>query len=231
MQRDLTEITIDLDGRETHPSWITIRANRISHSPPGRRLFDSEINHQHYVTVTIERCDRRRDLNHDWIHNTTLLMEIDMSMAQWGGFVSSFGDGSGVPVTLSYLIGEGLVAEAPYDSRLGVSIAETKGAAKRMVDEVDEAYQAVQEGFDAKLGRRDMADLLRNLKYKIENTPANVSHAAKSLSEHVENTVAKARGDVEAMVTHAVLAAGLEPGSVTIPALMGGDVIDVVGED
>lgn len=53
-----TEIRIDEHGDETHESWILVRANRVSASP-GRRLFDSEIRHQHYIRVTVSRCSRK----------------------------------------------------------------------------------------------------------------------------------------------------------------------------
>jgi hypothetical protein len=151
-------------------------------------------------------------------------------MAQWGGFVSSFGDGAGVPVTLSWFDGE-RVPDAPVESRIAASIAETKEAAQRMVDDIEAAFQTVDEAFANKAGRKEMASAINNLRHTIGNTPANVEFASKSLTNHVENTVAKARGDVEAMVAHAVVAAGIEPGSMEVPALAllegDDDVIDI----
>ena len=86
---------------------------------PGARLFDSEIAHQHYVVVTARRCVRKRDLKRDWTFATEVIFECSMSQAQWGAFVSSFGQGSGVPATLTYLHGVGRVPEAArQESRL-----------------------------------------------------------------------------------------------------------------
>lgn len=229
MSTDIEPIVLTERGDESHPSWIVIRANRISSSPPGVRLFDSEINHQHFVRVTVQRCTRNRDLHKDWIFGTQLLMEIDMSMAQWGGFVSSFGDGSGVPVTLSYFNGE-RVPEAPYESRIAESIKETKDSAARMVEQIREAQAAVDEAFARNAGRKEMRELLADVTRLIEQTPGNVEFASKSLTKHVENTVAKARGDVEAMVAHAA-AHGLETGEVNMLSLIEGDPIDVDGTE
>jgi hypothetical protein len=91
-----TAIRLNEHGEETHESWLLIRANHVT-STPGARLFDSEIAHQHYVVVTVTRCRRRRDLKRDWLFNDETLLEMSMSQAQWGAFVSSFGQGAGAP--------------------------------------------------------------------------------------------------------------------------------------
>lgn len=229
MSTDIEPIVLTERGDETHPSWIVIRANRISSSPPGIRLFDSEINHQHFVRVTIQRCTRKRELHKDWIHPTQLLAEVDMSMAQWGGFVSSFGDGSGVPVTLAYFNGE-QIPEAPYESRIAESIQETKDAAARMVEKIAEAQAKVDEAFERGAGRKEMRSLLADVTRLVDQTPGNVKFAAESLTKHVENTVAKARGDVEAMVAHAA-ASGLEVGDVPALSLLEGGPIEADGTE
>jgi hypothetical protein len=55
--------------------------------------------------------------------------------------------------------------------------------------------------------------------------PANMTFAAKSLSEHAENVVQRARADVEAMVLAKAAQLGLEPGDlgVSLPQLSAGD--------
>jgi hypothetical protein len=213
---DPVEIIADERGQETHPSWIAIRANRVSHSPPGKRLHDSEIRHQHYVVVTVHRMRRHRDLNHDWHSEYGLpLIEMSMSMAQWGAFVSSFGDGTGVPVTLDW-DGNDYVPSEPEntDSRLALSAAETKNATAKAIESVQEAEAAVMAAFEAKAGRREMAALLHTLHHRIANMPANAKFAADSLTKHTENVVTKARFDIEAMVAQHAKTLGLDAQTV-----------------
>ena len=64
--------------------------------------------------------------------------------------VSSFGQGTGVPATLTRLDGE--VPQAPYESRLAESMAEVKDAGAEALAEVQAAAQALQEAFDAGAG-------------------------------------------------------------------------------
>lgn len=185
---------------EEHPSFAVARANRISSSPPGVSLFDSEIRHSHFVRLTIERANRRRDLMQDWIHATDRLIEIDMSMAQWGALVSSFGDGSGVPVTLAFLTGEGSIAEPAYEPRMKQSVEEVEGASDKVFGEVADAAAALRKAFDGKAGRKEMEQALWDLEIRLKNAKPNLKFAADSLTEHVENVVTKARYDIEATV-------------------------------
>lgn len=196
-----TSIRIDESGTESHESWLLIRANHVS-SMPGARLFDSEIAHQRYIQVSVARCTRKRSLNRDWLHDTKVLIQIDMSEAQWGAFVSSFGS-SGVPATLSWFDGAQVPGVAEQDSRLGKSHEEVRGAAEKATAKVVAAQQAVNEAFERNAGKKEMRDLLRALSHATGNLPSNMEFAAKSLTEHVENVVTKARSDLEGMVIRA----------------------------
>lgn len=202
-----TEIRIDERGDETHESWLLVRAGRIS-AAPGAQLFDSEIKHQHFIRVEIDRCSRKRDLNHDWHHGRETIMEFDMSEAQWGAFVSSFGIGSGVPATLNFFripedVPEGLTPQPPGTSRLAESHREVREAGDVAVEKVVAAHAAVMEAFEAKAGRKVMGECLHTLTCMINNAPANMEFAAKSLTEHVEKVVTKARADIEGMALRA----------------------------
>lgn len=226
--QDVVEPTLDASGAEKHPSWITVRANTMRST--GTRLFQSEVTHRSFVRVTIERCTRRRDINHDWIHNAQPILEFDVSMAQWGAFVSSFGDGGGVPATLNYILGEGQTPAFPFDSRLDESSKEVRGAVSRAVEVIADAQAKVDEAFERGAGKKEMRGLLAAVTRLISQAPGNSVFAADAMAEYVEDVVTKARADIEATILHAVIAQGLEPGSISVPMLGIGsddDVIDV----
>jgi hypothetical protein len=170
----------------------------------GARLFDSDIRHQHYIVVTISRCTRRRDLQRDWTYATQTLAEIAMSQAQWGAFVSSFGEGGGVPGTLQFLVGDGMVpGETESESRLSVSARDVRNAGNEAFAAIKERQEAIEEAFERGAGKREMRELIRSMHYAIQNAPANMEFAAESLTTHVENVVTKARTDIEAMAVAA----------------------------
>lgn len=209
MPRPQTEQIIVLEDNtdrgkvETHPSWILIRFNTVSHGPPGADLFDSEISHQHTIQLTITRCERRRHLNRDWFHATETILEARMSANQFGAIVSSFGKGTGVPATLEYLDGVQMPS-APVERRLDESHREVKDAGKTALAKVQAAEAALAEAYERKAGRKELTPLFRDLHFAIRNAPANMEFAAESLTEHVEKVVTKARGDIEGMVLNAI---------------------------
>jgi hypothetical protein len=137
-------------------------------------------------------------LNHDYKHGSTTLLEFDMSQAQWGAFVSSFGNGSGVPATLSFF--NGRVPQAPAESRLALSHKEVRDAGTKVVAEVREDFEALQKAINDKMGMKEIRSRMHTLECRINNTPANMEFAAKSLTKHSENVVTKARSDIEGMI-------------------------------
>jgi hypothetical protein len=205
-----TEIRIDEHGDETHESWLLITTSHVS-STPGARLFDSEIPHQHYIVVTVKRCTRKRDLSRDWLYPTKVILEMSMSQAQWGAFVSSFGQGGGVPATLNYLLSE-RVPSAPPESRLHQSHQEVKDAGTRALAHVQDSFDAFVSAFETQ-GKKAQRAALSSLESALANAPLNMEFAASSLTEHVENVVTKAQADIDGMV-----AAAMERGELVQPS-------------
>lgn len=164
-------------GYESHPAWALIGAHRVT---GGAALFDSDVKHQHYVTVTLSRAKRKRDLHRDWFHPGEEIVEVAMSEAQWAAFVSSMNSGTGVPATLTWdrTREDPRVPAVPFEPRLAESLAEVRSASA-------DAMADVQAAFDAYKEHKTVGNL-RTLEAKIENLPSNLEFAAKSLSGHAE---------------------------------------------
>jgi hypothetical protein len=188
------EPTLDEYGSEVHPAFGNITMNRAQVSPPGASLFDSEIRHSHIVTMRIQGASRKRDLNRDWIHpSSSPIIEVHMSEAQWASMVSSFHDGSGTSCTITYTREDGQIPDIPFAPRMEQSMAEVRGAANAQYQEVLEALKVVEE--------KPTKANIRSLRIALENAPKNVAYTARTMTEHAENVVQKARADIEAMVT------------------------------
>lgn len=189
---------------ENHPAFAVISAVRTSGG--AAVLFDSDIQHQHTITVTISRASRQRDLHRDWIHGEREhLIEVEMSEAQWASFVSSINT-TGVPCTLRRTETNQNVPGLLYEPRLRESMDEVRGTARRMRDRLDAALREVEE--------KPTKANIRSLRNALDGIESNMTFAARSLEEHAENVVQKARNDIEAMVTHRAVALGLDPRSM-----------------
>lgn len=184
----------DRAEEQDHPSFAIIGANRCR-SVPGSPLFDSDLLHEHYMTVTIKTARRTRDINRDWIHSDDQLIQVKMSEAQWASFVSTTNSGDGVPCTLTWTQQDGKIPDPPYDPRLKVSQAEVENAASRALADI----KAARDAYEA----HKTVGNLKTLHWVIENADTNMAYAAKSMTEHAENVVQRARFDIEAMVSAA----------------------------
>lgn len=218
MRRGIVEPSRDEHGKEVHPAWANVAVHRSSVSPPGAVLFDSDIRHQHIITVTVSEAYRDRHLNRDWIGGGKQILELSMSEAQWASLLSSV-NSSGVPATITFRDtreGDPHVPGMPYDPRLAHSANEVKDAAKKAVEDVARAMAAYKE--------KKTVGNLRHLEAMIGNLPSNLKFAADSLTEHTEEVVQKAKADIEAFVIDKANQLGIEPGDIGPPQLgMGGD--------
>lgn len=212
-RRETEPPTLNEHGDETHPAWGLIGASRVSSSPPGATLFDSDIRHQYYVVVRLRRASRKRDLGHDYKYGEEQLVEIAMSEAQWASFLSTMNVGEGVPCTIES-VGREIVPGVEYEPRLAVSMDEVGNAAQKSMEEIQSAFDAYEQ--HKTKANRD------TLKYAIRNAPANMAFAAKTLSEHAENVVQRARADVEAMVVSKAEQLGIDSATVSAPMLRSG---------
>lgn len=213
MRRAIEQPTVNQYGHEQHPAWGMIGANRVT-ATPGSVLFDSDIRHSQTVVVRLATGTRKRDLHRDWLHAEREFVEVEMSEAQWASFVSSMNVGGGVPCTIRRRESDMLVPEMPFESRMQETMDEVRGAAHDAAAKVAEAFAAYSE--------RKTAENLRALQAAIENMPANVEFAAKSLTRHTENVVQKARADIEAMTAAAARQMGIEPSAMVARLTEGG---------
>jgi hypothetical protein len=70
------------------------------HLEKGRTLFGSALTHEQYLSVEISRAVLTRDYNADHYSNKEQIVRFNISEAQWARFVSSVGNGDGIPITL-----------------------------------------------------------------------------------------------------------------------------------
>lgn len=217
-------MTWDETKHDSHPSFGLATFSRVTQGGGGASLFGSEIKHSHYVTFTVHRAERKRHLNMDWLFNLSgkpPVVEFSMSEAQFGALVSSFGSGSGVPVTLTFADGQQIPAP-PYAPRMAESVREVEAATERLFSGVANAVKALRGAFDSKAGRIEMAKAIKDVESNVATAAPNARFVANQFTEHVETTVTKAKADIEATATRARLG-----DSEAVKALFGGDQKEV----
>jgi hypothetical protein len=206
---------------ETHPAFGVAVVTLGSGS--SRSLFQSDVLHHQSITLRIETADRKRHLNHDNVHPGKTLVEVEMSLAQWGALVSSIGVGSGVPVTIRRTESEQYVPTLPYRPRIQTSLDEVHDSINKLLARARETLSAVEDAFENKKGVRAMRDALRAHSGSITHAAANSEFAVTSAAAAGENIVAQVRADIESQVVTAIRATGGQ-GEINVPEVSLGEL-------
>lgn len=184
--------------RDSHPAFGVATLHR-STSTPGQVLFQSDLRHRDSITLAVHRSDRTRDLAHDWTHPGEILVEIEMSLAQWGALVSSQGIGAGVPVTIRRTESDFQVPLIPYHSRLAESIKEVRGEGAALIERAARTLEALNAAIaTGKIGAIKAA--AREHSLSIQRVEGNSEFYVQSMADAAEKVVSNARADIEAHI-------------------------------
>lgn len=210
MPRDTEPITSHQKDRgveENHPAFGI--ATVVRSSGTSRPLFQSDLTHRDTMRLSIHAASRTRDLNSDWVHSEHELVEVEMSLAQWGQLVSSVGLGSGTPVTIRRLPDQPMVPDLPYQPRIKKNLDEVDRTIDTLLENITRHLAELTEVIESKQGIRATREALRNLTASVANAKSNTNFAVKTLTEAAEQVLSQTRADIEAQVLQATQAQGL----------------------
>ena len=195
-----------LTGRETkitHPSFAQIAASRVRGST---QLYGSELQHQHYLTVTIRRSTLHRTLSSEHSYAGEELIEVALSEAQWATFVSAPNSGFGVACTIQHLDRKPVPQLPPP----------TKTQGERFEKDIHEVLGKILEQLgsftaelDGALSKTKVAELRKRAEILRSHLQSNTAYVGERFVEHMENVVEKAKIEVNAYATATIQRAGL----------------------
>jgi|GEM_PF-1119597 len=180
-------------------------------------LFGSDLGHGDRVCIKVQRAERKRNLNRDWIHGDCRpMVEFEMSHAQFAQFITSQGNGSGTPCTLRQAPERGTsIREMP-----GIKNIETKHetfrreiadasrkrleAIKRKVDELGDLIES------GKLPKSQLRELHKELHREASYLPGTMEFVVKSAEEALEKATSDAKIEVESYIAMSAQRIGLK---------------------
>ena len=193
-----------------HPAFGQIRVTR----PSGfTNLCGSEMTHQHYIALEINRAEIHRDTGYDSFYPRKSIIEVIMSESQWASVISSIGMGAGTPCTLRSVVGV-VMAELPPPTPPSETFQEEMN---RTLDALRKDLMLVAEALEGPLAKTKVAALQRQVQNCADRLESNATHVADLFVEHMEETTAKAKAEVDGYVNEMVKRKGLE-------ALMGAPI-------
>lgn len=200
-----------------HPAYGQIGAFR---SQGGNiALYGSDFRHNSSVTIRISESEVTRDLSSDWPHATREIVEVTLSEAQWATFVSSLNMGDGTQCTLRHVMGE-RKPEIAYRDAAAEHHAEISETIREGLDAIQKAREALEA---LNLPKAKLASVMAPLNRAQMELTSNAAFVVQSHSEAMEQRVEKAKVEVNAYLTGAVVRAGFTAiqGEATVLALPG----------
>lgn len=193
---------------DTHPAFGVAVVTR-GHGGP-MSLFQSDVQHQEFITLSIHRAERTRDLSHDWVHPREELVEVRLSLAQWGALVSSIGLGSGVPVTITSTTEDRMVPAIPFAPRIAASLNEVRGSVGKLLARAKETLGDLTDAIEQKKGVVAVRNALRTHTSTLDNAEGNAAFTVEALVEAGESVTSQVKADIEAHILAAAAQTGLE---------------------
>jgi hypothetical protein len=195
-------------ARYTHPAFGLVTVTQWHGGGPAEntRMFGSDIGHNSGITLHFESAELVRDaLSEDKIYGHGKLLEVTMSLSQWSRFVSSIGNGGGIPVTIRKKRGGDLIPcpqiAAPEASKREVHGEEMAEALKErlaaMRAQVDKLGAMIADG---KITKTTLKEAHSELRRHCEQLPGSVQFVYDQFARATEHVVNDAKTEFEVHV-------------------------------
>jgi hypothetical protein len=195
---------------ETEPAWGVVQIS----APQGgaRELFGSLLKHDRTVCLKISGAKRYRELHREWIMEDQLLVELELSQAQWAHMVSSIGNGSGTPCTIRYREGEHTSLSSSGMANQKDYADEMKDTAKKAMDKVSGAEKKLREFISPGSKpptKAQLVELVNMLSMASQDVVCNMPFVVESLEEVMDSIVTEAKSEIHAHMEQMKATAGL----------------------
>ena len=217
--------TNDIFGeRDTHPSYGVIQLTKVQGN--NIALVGSPLRHHGAIHMTISTADLRRDFGKDYFSADKIIADLCMSEHQWAEFVSSFGMGSGIPVTFRSKPAEPYKLEhcepPPYSdhqTKHRNDVAKAMADAKLAVSKLSKIVAGIHARPMSQVKKADIEEL-RSATIQVVNwLSGNLPFVEECFEKAMEKTVASAKSEVVGFVTSALIRAGIEHLQAQAPML------------
>jgi hypothetical protein len=194
--------------REEHPSFGMVGISHANSS--GTALVGSEFKHHSFMTLTIRRAEKHRDLSREWWFARDKLIEIRLSEAQFVELVGRTNMGDGTCCTLDWVAGEQMPDPPNPVSEREKFRADMKSDAMRCTVELREAHAELVAAIDSgKIGKAALRKIAKKIEYAGYAVSNGIPFVEKSFEEKIESTINHATTEIEATVASLAMRLGI----------------------
>jgi hypothetical protein len=165
-------------------------------------MFGSQIRTGNPISMTIKNAVVEHDGDRQWFFAKDLILEIEMTSAQFADAITSLNIGDGVPCTIRYIRGEGKKQPPLYESKIETH---HKGIKERIGKTMDKAknYQVKAEKILNKKGAltiKERKELTGYMISMMQEVCENLPFIAGQLAKVMDETKSQAKAEIEAFV-------------------------------
>lgn len=195
---------------EKHDSWGMVGLYHQHHG--GRELFGSDVTNYNTVCLKIKTALCSRDLGRDWRMGDKTLIEVTLSANQFADMLTNMNIGDGVPCTIEYVCGKGMIEYKPQKPKLEIIEEERDELAEKAVTNIQESIGKVNELMRAhKLSKFAGEQLLKPLMDAYSDlVGGGKAFYKKQAKQEVENIVVEAKRQVQEYVDSKIYSTGLQ---------------------
>lgn len=170
----------------------------------GDRLCGSDLRHNTGIRIAFHIAEHHRGLSYDRWPGRELLLEVDMSQAQWARFVASQGNGDGLPCTVRYRRTGALeqtpsIAQ-PEASKREVFGEEMAGALRERLEAITEQVDRLGRLIEGGGGKKELRAVHAELARHADQLPGSVQFVHHQFARSTEKMSQDAMTEVEGYV-------------------------------
>lgn len=195
---------------EKHDSWGMVGIYHQHHG--GRQLFGSDVTNYNTICFKIKTAQCSRELGRDWIMGDKTLIEITLSANQFADLLTNANIGDGVPCTIEYVRGKGLINYQPQKPKLEIIKEERDALAEKALSDINSSIAIVKELIEKKKISKTMGEeLLFNMEGALSSlVGGGKEFYKKQAKQEVENMVTEAKRQVQNYVDNKIYSTGLQ---------------------
>lgn len=187
-----------------HESYGLISFSRRQTRPP-QPMFGSQVRTGNPIAMMVKNAVVEHDGERQWFFAKDLIIEVEMTPAQFADAITSLNIGEGVPCTIRYVRHEGEKQPPPYEGKIETH---HKGMKQRVHDAMEKAknYQALASEILSKKGNltvKERKELTEYMFHMMQEVCENLPFIASELAKVMDETKSQAKAEIEAFLISA----------------------------
>ena len=195
---------------EKHDSWGMVGICHQHHG--GRQLFGSDVTNYNTICLRIKTAQCSRELGRDWIMGDKTLIEITLSANQFADLLTNANIGDGVPCTIEYVTGKGMIKYQPQKPKIEIINEERDNLAEKAVTDIQNSIDMVKGLIEQKkISKTAGEEILFNMQGALSSlVGGGKEFYKKQAKQEVENMVVEAKRQVQSYADNKIYSTGLQ---------------------